>query len=196
MLKQSAATHLPTEFGDFLIHVWPEDRGREPVALITPDLDTTRPVLVRVHSECLTGDTFGSLRCDCREQKSQSLRMITESSNGVFIYLRQEGRDIGLYEKIKAYKIQNEGYNTYEANIMLGHQADPREYSWAKRILDDLGVNTIELISNNPLKVSALKDLGIKISKKVELSTKSNKHNAKYLEAKNLAFAARKDSGL
>lgn len=196
MKKGPETASLPTEFGDFLIRVWPEDRGREPVALITPNLDPTKTVLVRVHSECLTGDTFGSLRCDCAMQKNQSLKMITESGNGIFIYLRQEGRGIGLYEKIKAYKIQDKGFDTYEANIMLGHKADAREYSWAKKILDDLGVKSIELITGNPIKLEALKDLGVEVTKVIGLPAKSNKHNEKYLKTKSAAFATKSYLGI
>lgn len=196
MKKEAETVLIPTQFGDFLVRVWPEKRGQEPLALITPNLDTSKPVLVRIHSECLTGDTFGSLRCDCREQKDQSLKMIAGSGSGVFIYLRQEGRGIGLHEKIKAYKIQDRGYNTYEANIMLGHEADPREYSWAKKILDDLRINKVEIITNNPLKISALKDLGIEVTKQIELSSESNRHNEKYLKTKDMIFSAKRDSAL
>ncbi len=186
--NESTEAGLPTEFGDFYIKVYKENKGNEPVALIAKKLDISKPVLVRVHSECLTGDAFGSLKCDCGEQKNESLRMIAKNGNGIFIYLRQEGRGIGLYEKIKAYKIQEQGYDTHEANIMLGHKPDQREYSWVKAILDDLGVDKIKIITNNPSKVSEISSLGITVVDRIPLVIKSNKHNRKYFETKKKKF--------
>lgn len=186
--NESAEAGLPTEFGSFNIKVYKENKGNEPVALITKTLDVSKPVLVRVHSECLTGDAFGSLKCDCGEQKNESLRLIAKNGNGIFIYLRQEGRGIGLYEKIKAYKIQELGYDTHEANVILGHKPDQREYSWVKKILDDLNINTIKIITNNPSKVSEISSLGIAVVDRVPLVIKSNKYNRKYFETKKKKF--------
>jgi GTP cyclohydrolase II len=185
--KPSSAT-LPTKYGNFNIMVWPASSHNEPAALITQRLDTSKPVLVRVHSECITGDTFGSHRCDCGTQKEEALKIIAKNGNGVFIYLRQEGRGIGLYEKIKAYKIQEDGYDTHEANILLGHKPDYREYSWVKEILDYLDIKEIILMTNNPSKVSEISHLGVKIIRRVPLVIKSNKHNRRYFESKRAKF--------
>lgn len=181
-------TQLPTKHGVFSFGVWNQKKGEEIIFLQTPNLDTTKPVLVRVHSECITGDVFNSYRCDCGEQKDRSLSMISESGNGVFIYLRQEGRGIGLYEKIKAYILQEQGYDTHEANILLGHKPDYREYSWVKKVLDNLGVREIRLITNNPSKVSEISRLGIKIIERVPLVIESNHYNRRYFETKRQKF--------
>jgi len=179
---------LPTEFGLFDFSVWNQTKGEEVVFLMTPKLDVQKPVLIRVHSECMTGDLFHSYRCDCGEQKDKSLQMISESGNGVFIYLRQEGRGIGLHEKIKAYLLQDQGYDTHEANIMLGHKPDYREYSWVKKVLDYLQVKEIKLLTNNPSKVSEISRLGIKVSERVPLIVESNSYNRKYFETKKQKF--------
>lgn len=184
---------LPTTSGDFSITVYKEERGRETVVLTTPRVTAHIPPLVRIHSECLTGDTFGSLRCDCGPQKEASLHLIAESKNGIFIYLRQEGRGIGLFEKIKAYRLQEEGHDTYDANILLGHDADAREYSMAKKVLDDLGVTNIRLITNNPTKVSNMIKLGINVSERVPLIIQPNIHNKHYLETKKRKFGHHND---
>lgn len=182
------STQLPTKQGTFTFSVWNQKKGEEIIFLETPNLDPTKPVLVRVHSECITGDTFHSYRCDCEEQKDRSLSMISESGNGVFIYLRQEGRGIGLHEKIKAYILQDKGYDTHEANILLGHKPDYREYSWVKKVLDYLGVKEIKLITNNPSKVSEISRLGIKIAERVPLIIESNHYNRRYFETKRQKF--------
>ena len=179
---------LPTDFGDFLISAWPSDDGKEVVALSTPSLDITVPVLVRVHSECLTGDVLHSSRCDCGTQKDESLRLVSESGNGVFIYLRQEGRGIGLYEKIRAYQLQEKGYDTFEANMMLGHEPDVREYSWVKVVLDHFGAQRIRLVTNNPSKVSEIAALGFDIVERVPLVVAPKPQNRAYLEAKHKRF--------
>lgn len=179
---------LPTEFGLFDISVWNQTKGEEVVFLTTPKLDLQKPMLVRVHSECMTGDLFHSYRCDCGEQKDKSLQMISENGNGIFVYLRQEGRGIGLHEKIKAYLLQDQGYDTHEANIMLGHKPDYREYSWVKKVLDYLNVKEIKLLTNNPSKVSEISRLGIKVSERVPLIVESNSYNRKYFETKKQKF--------
>lgn len=179
---------LPTKYGAFMIKVWPAPKGQEPVALVAKDFDSAKTPLVRIHSECLTGDTFGSVKCDCQEQKDAALSLIQKSGNGVFIYLRQEGRGIGLYEKIKAYSLQEQGYDTHQANLALGHKADAREYSSLKMILDELGVKELELLTNNPDKVAEVEKAGFKVTKRIPLISKSNKHNKEYLEVKKDKF--------
>lgn len=186
--KNIVITQLPTKHGTFSFGVWNQKKGEEIIFLQTPNLDITKPVLVRVHSECITGDVFHSYRCDCGEQKDRSLSMISESGNGVFIYLRQEGRGIGLYEKIKAYKLQDKGYDTHEANILLGHKPDYREYSWVKKVLDNLNVKEIRLITNNPSKVAEISRLGIKVVDRVPLIIESNHYNRRYFETKRQKF--------
>jgi GTP cyclohydrolase II len=181
-------TQLPTKQGVFSFGVWNQKKGEEIIFLQTPNLDSNKPVLVRVHSECMTGDVFHSYRCDCGEQKDRSLQMISESGNGVFIYLRQEGRGIGLYDKIKAYILQDKGYDTHEANILLGHKPDYREYSWVKRVLEKLGVKEIRLITNNPSKVAEISRLGIKVIDRVPLVIESNHYNRRYFETKRQKF--------
>lgn len=186
--KEVVEASLPTDFGDFVVGVWNQKKGDEVVYMRTKDIGAHKPVLVRVHSECLTGDVFHSNKCDCGEQKDQALKMITDSGNGVLIYLRQEGRGIGLYEKIKAYVLQEEGYDTHEANILLGHKPDQREYSWVRKVLDHLGVSEIKLLTNNPSKVSEISQLGIKVVDRVPLIVGTNQHNRKYFETKKNKF--------
>lgn len=186
-LKTAKAT-LPTRFGVFRIIVWPGEKGTETIVLTTPHLDTKKPVTVRVHSECITGDNLGSLKCDCGRQKEKSLEIISRSANGIFIYLRQEGRGIGLFEKIRAYDLQERGYDTHEANIILGHEPDPREYSKAKEILTTLGVTKINLITNNPSKINALREFGFTISSDIPIKIRSNQYNKRYLETKKIKF--------
>jgi GTP cyclohydrolase II len=186
-MDKPAVAALPTKFGDFKVMVWPGEKGQESVAITTSTLDTTKPVLVRVHSECLTGDALGSLRCDCCDQKETALKLIAKSGNGIFIYLRQEGRGMGLFDKIRSYKLQEEGIDTHQASIMLGHEPDGREYSWAKKILEELGVKKIKLLTNNPAKVSEIFDSGFEVEK-TPLVMKPNKHNAWYFEIKKKKF--------
>ena len=157
------------------------------MAIVTPNLNVAKPVLIRIHSECLTGDVFGSLKCDCGLQRSLALRQISKSKNGIFIYLRQEGRGIGLHEKILAYRLQELGYDTHEASIKLGHQPDSRDYSWAKAILNYFGVKKIELLTNNPAKFSEMFSDGFDV-KKVPLVMHPTTHNAKYFDAKHSKF--------
>ncbi len=187
MEAKRAEAILPTRYGSFKIMVWPGEKGQESVAITTETLDTTKPVLVRVHSECLTGDAFGSLRCDCCDQKEAALKLIAKSGNGVLVYLRQEGRGMGLFDKIRSYKLQEEGIDTHQASIMLGHEPDGREYSWAKKILKELGVKKIKLLTNNPAKVSEIFDSGFEVEK-VSLAMRPNKYNAWYFEIKKKKF--------
>ncbi|MEI7720285.1 MAG: GTP cyclohydrolase II [bacterium] len=181
-------TKIATKFGNFNIRVYADVQGKETIALCTEKLDTSAPVLVRIHSECMTGDTFGSLQCDCGEQLEKSLEEINKSGNGILIYLRQEGRGIGLFEKIKSYQLQDKGYDTFEANLLLGHRPDERTYEKAKIALTDLGVKRIRLLTNNPSKVSEIAKLGIEVVERVPLIVTSNKYNKKYFASKRDKF--------
>src|SRR5271170_4812203 len=169
-------TKLATKFAEFNIRVYEDNLGKETLVLWTENLDLTKPPLVRVHSECITGDMLGSLHCDCGKQLTKSLQLIGEEG-GVLIYLRQEGRGIGLFEKIKSYQLQSKGYDTFEANVLLGHHPDGRSYEMVKTILDDLGVSSIKLLTNNPSKVSDIAKLGINIVERIPIIAKPNKHN-------------------
>lgn len=180
-------TKLATKFADFNIRVYPHGNGKETVVLSTKNLNVKQPVLVRVHSECITGDTFGSLHCDCGQQLNKALQIIAEEG-GVLVYLRQEGRGIGLFEKMKAYQLQSKGYDTFDANVELGHQPDARSYEMVKTVLEDLKVKRIKLLTNNPSKVSDIAKLGIEVVERIPLISRPNKHNKKYLETKRNKF--------
>lgn len=188
MKKLFTESKIATKFGFFNFRVYADVQGKETVILYTEKLDTSVPVLVRVHSECLTGDTFGSMQCDCGEQLEQSLKQINKSGNGVLIYLRQEGRGIGLFEKIKSYQLQTKGYDTFEANLLLGHRPDERTYENAKTALTDLGIKNINLLTNNPSKVSEIAKLGITVASRIPLVMESNKYNKKYFASKKNKF--------
>jgi len=177
--------NLPSQFGEFQICalVSPCD-GKEHTAIVKGDVVNKENILVRVHSECLTGDVLGSKRCDCREQLLESLKRIQNEGEGVLLYLRQEGRNIGLTEKIKAYALQDEGLDTVEANIALGWQPDLRDYGVAAHILRTLGVKSIRLLTNNPDKVKQLSDHGVIITERVPLIIETNEFNQAYLETK------------
>lgn len=180
-------TKLATKFAEFYIRVYPDGQGKETIVLWTKNLNTTQPVRVRVHSECITGDALGSLHCDCGKQLAKSLQTIGKEE-GVLIYLRQEGRGIGLFEKIKSYQLQSQGYDTFEANVLLGHHPDQRSYEMVKKVLDDLGVRRIRLLTNNPSKVSEIAKLGIEIVDRIPLVTRANKHSKEYLNTKRKKF--------
>ena len=178
---------LPTEYGDFDLHLYRSKLdGAHHLALVKGKIDKARPTLVRVHSECLTGDVFGSRRCDCGNQLHAALRQIQEEENGVLVYMRQEGRGIGLAAKIHAYKLQEEGLDTVEANLKLGFPAELRDYGLGAQILSDLGVRKMRFLTNNPKKVIGLEGYGLKIVEVVPIKSPSNPHNAKYLETKRL----------
>lgn len=187
MQQHFVEAKIATKFGSFNFRVYQNDLGKETVVLWTPDLNRETAVLVRVHSECMTGDVFCSLNCDCGKQLDKSLQLINKEG-GVFIYLRQEGRGIGLFEKIKAYQLQLEGHDTFEANVLLGHQPDQRTYEMVKTALTDLSVQHIRLLTNNPSKVSEIAKFGIEVAERVPLIVKSNKHNLKYLDTKKDKF--------
>ncbi len=178
---------LFTKFAKFRMRVYDLGAGMESFALYTEPLDVLSPPIVRVHSECITGDALGSLHCDCGAQLNKALHLISEQG-GILIYLRQEGRGIGLFEKMKAYRLQAQGYDTFEANVALGHQPDQRSYEMARTILDDLGVTQIRLLTNNPLKVSEIARLGIKVVERIPLISKATKHNKAYLKTKSRKF--------
>ncbi|MBC8095841.1 MAG: bifunctional 3,4-dihydroxy-2-butanone-4-phosphate synthase/GTP cyclohydrolase II [Akkermansiaceae bacterium] len=185
LIERIEVVKMPTDYGDFNLHLYRSKLdGLNHLALVHGDLAGKKNVLVRVHSECLTGDVFGSRRCDCGPQLQQAMKQISESGAGVLVYMRQEGRGIGLGPKIKAYKLQEQGYDTVEANQKLGYGMDLREYGLGAQILVDLGVKTIRLLTNNPKKIVGLEGHGLKIVQQVPIQTKPNPHNADYLETK------------
>ncbi|SDJ95482.1 GTP cyclohydrolase II [Microbulbifer yueqingensis] len=179
------SSKLPTPWGMFEMHGFEEtDTGKEHLVLTMGDLDTDEPVLARIHSECLTGDALFSLRCDCGAQLQHALHRIAVEGRGAVFYLRQEGRGIGLLNKIRAYKLQDCGADTVEANEQLGFGADMRDYSILKAMLDHLHIGSIRLMTNNPRKVKALEDLGVKVVERLPHQTGRNPHNIKYLSTK------------
>lgn len=180
--------HLPTQFGDFEIHGFTDSENREHIAITKGDFPSNTPPLVRIHSECFTGDVLGSLKCDCGAQLQSALSLIEKEKQGIVIYLRQEGRGIGLLNKIKAYKLQEQGLDTLEANLYLGLPADARNYDTAAEILKHFGITQIKLITNNPDKITQLENQGIEIVERIDISTEKNSHNKKYIETKNEKF--------
>lgn len=187
-MKKFAESTISTKLGRFNFRVYAENHGKETVVVYTEKLDPSQPVLVRVHSECMTGDVFHSLQCDCGDQLETALQEIQKNGNGVVIYLRQEGRGIGLYEKIRAYELQAKGYDTFEANIMLGHNPDERTYEMVKVSLNDLGIKRIVLLTNNPSKVSEIAKTGIEIVERRPLVVGRNIVNDRYFETKKTKF--------
>jgi GTP cyclohydrolase II len=179
------STKLPTPFGMFTMHGFSDDEtDKEHVVLTMGDLGDGEPLLARVHSECLTGDALFSMRCDCGPQLQAAMHKISVVGRGVIFYLRQEGRGIGLLNKIKAYNLQDQGADTVEANEQLGFGADMRDYSILKPMLEHLNINALKLLTNNPRKVKALQDMGINVVERIPHQTGRNPHNAKYLETK------------
>ncbi len=186
LVERVASANLPTPWGNFKVHAFKYKlTGQEHVALTMGEWEEDEPVLVRVHSECLTGDVFKSLRCDCRPQLERALEMISKEGKGVLVYiLGHEGRGIGIANKIKAYALQDEGYDTVSANEKLGYPADLRDYGVGAQILLDLGVRKMKLITNNPRKIVALEGFGLKIVERVPLKVEPNPHNRIYLQTK------------
>jgi GTP cyclohydrolase II len=184
-VELASAASLPTEFGEFRIHVFTSDRDdREQVAIVHGDVFGVESVATRIHSECLTGDVMGSLRCDCRKQLELGLRQIATLPCGVLLYLRQEGRGIGLANKIRAYKLQEEGLDTVDANLALGFRDDERDYGVAVGMLRTLGVRSVRLMTNNPDKVSQLRRYGLHVTERLAHAIPPSVHNRAYLETK------------
>ena len=185
LVSIAAETKLPTKYGDFRIIIFKNEVDhKEHLMIVKGDVRGKSDVLMRIHSECLTGDVFGSHRCDCGEQLENALRSIAEQGEGIVIYMRQEGRGIGLTNKIKAYTLQDEGYDTVEANVKLGFPPDMREYSLAAQMLRELDVKSVKLLTNNPEKKEDLERWGITVTKRVPIVIKANSINAKYLNTK------------
>jgi 3,4-dihydroxy 2-butanone 4-phosphate synthase / GTP cyclohydrolase II len=183
IILHKAKAKLPTRYGDFEIHVFMDKEKKEHVALVSCVISKEKPTLVRLHSECLTGDTLGSQKCDCGEQLDIALRKIAKEG-GVLVYLKQEGRGIGLANKILAYALQEQGYDTVEANRKLGFKDDARDYTVGAQILALLGVGKIRLLTNNPRKIDGLKKYGLGIVERVAMKPTENPHNRQYLKVK------------
>lgn len=184
-VKFVASASLPTKWGEFTIHGFEdEETGKEHVALSLGEVDGGTPLLCRVHSECLTGDCLFSLRCDCGSQLQCAMEAIGKEGRGLILYLRQEGRGIGLLNKIKAYALQDTGVDTVDANVQLGFEPDSREYQICKPMLDHFSVKAVRLMTNNPRKVNALNEMGIDVTEIVPIHTGSNPHNEGYLSVK------------
>lgn len=184
-LENLVQTPIPTKHGEFILHYYSNNiDDKEHVALVKGNVAGKRNVPVRIHSECFTGDVLGSRRCDCGEQLDLALQIINSAGFGILIYLRQEGRGIGLLNKLRAYNLQDKGMDTVDANIELGHLADEREYSIAGLILEDLQVSSVELITNNPKKIAALEKLGITVEKRIPVEVPAHHQNIDYLKTK------------
>ena len=185
LIQKVAEARFPTRYGDFTIMAYKSTVDTdEHVALVLGDVTDSKPVLVRVHSECVTGDVFGSLRCDCGEQVQMAMNMISKEGRGVFLYMRQEGRGIGLHNKLRAYELQDRGLDTVEANIALGFEADLRDYGIGAQILADLGLHDIRLLTNNPKKIIGLESYGLKVVESIRLIAAPTEYNKSYLKTK------------
>jgi GTP cyclohydrolase II len=184
-VRRTTSARIPTKYGEFqLCYYTNSEDGREHLVFYLGEIDQGEDILVRVHSECFTGEVLGSTRCDCGEQLDRALQMISKEGRGALIYMRQEGRGIGLMKKIESYNLQDAGYDTVDANLMLGHLADEREYALAARILEDLGIGSVRLITNNPSKIKGLSDEGINISEQIGFESTVTPENKRYLQTK------------
>lgn len=184
-MEHAASAHLPTEWADFQIHGFVDtETGKEHIVLTLGELEGTEPLLCRIHSECITGDSFRSKRCDCGPQLDKALSQIASEGRGILLYLRQEGRGIGLINKLRAYQLQDQGADTVEANEQLGFEADMRTYNICETMLSYFGVDKIRLMTNNPKKIEALRLQKIEVTERVKLECGANSHNKKYLQTK------------
>ena len=178
-------SELPTDIANFKVHAFTEEQSKKDhLAIAFGNIDSYKPVLSRIHSQCITGESFFSMRCDCRFQLTESLQQIANNGSGVIFYLQQEGRGIGLSNKIRAYKLQDEGMDTVEANHQLGFHEDERNYEIVASMADHLNINAVDLMTNNPKKIKALEKLGLKVNKRIPILSESNEHNKKYLSTK------------
>ena len=185
LLKFIDSSDLPTDFGNFRVHAFTEtSSNKDHLAITMGKLDPASPTLARIHSQCITGESFFSLRCDCRFQLTESLKKISENESGVIFYLQQEGRGIGLSNKIRAYKLQDGGMDTVEANHQLGFHEDERSYEIVVSMTEHLNLTSLNLMTNNPQKIKALEKMGLTINKRVPILSESNEHNKKYLSTK------------
>ena len=182
--KFASESKLPTKFGEFTISTFEEPCGKDHIALTIGDIKNEDTVMCRVHSECLTGDALHSLRCDCGPQLQAAMQKLAENKSGILLYLRQEGRGIGLVNKIRAYALQDQGHDTVEANEMLGFAADLREYNICLDILEHFKITSVNLLTNNPKKVSALEEVGIRVTQRTSLHEGENEENQEYLNTK------------
>lgn len=185
-IQRYSEADVPTEYGFFRIVVYRDarDPNVEHCAIVRGDVRGARDLLIRVHSECFTGEVLHSLKCDCREQLDQAMRFIAAKERGAVLYLRQEGRGIGLGNKIRAYALQQEGVDTVDANLRLGFAADARQYDVASQMLSDLGVESVAVLTNNPAKVEALRADGVSVTRRVQMNIEPNQHNRDYLATK------------
>jgi 3,4-dihydroxy 2-butanone 4-phosphate synthase/GTP cyclohydrolase II len=185
LIEREVTVQMPTEYGDFNLVAYKQiTNNLEHLALVKGTWEEGEPVLVRVHSSCMTGDIFGSCRCDCGLQLQTAMRMVEKAGKGIIVYMNQEGRGIGLLNKLKAYKLQEEGLDTVEANIKLGFKSDQRDYGIGAQIIRDLGVTKMKLMSNNPKKRTGLIGYGLEIIESIPLEMDANIHNQKYLQTK------------
>ncbi len=184
-LKNLVQTRIPTVHGEFVLHYYSNNLdNKEHIAFVKGDVVNKQSIPVRIHSECFTGDVLGSRRCDCGEQLDMALQLIDKAGCGILIYLRQEGRGIGLLKKLQAYNLQDDGLDTVDANIHLGHLADEREYDLAALMLEDLKVKSIALITNNPNKIEELGKLGVQVDRRIAIETSVHGDNQEYLKTK------------
>ena len=179
------SSSLPTEIATFTVHAFTEiNNEKDHLAITIGNISESDPVLARIHSQCITGESFFSLRCDCRFQLSESLKRIAERGTGIIFYLQQEGRGIGLSNKIRAYKLQDDGFDTVEANHQLGFNEDERNYEIVSAMANHLKIKSIDLMTNNPKKIDAIEKSGLKINKRIPIKSESNDHNKSYLNTK------------